>query len=144
MQRPETNVDPEPRNRTAALSVLVVDDFRDGADSLADLLDVYGLRVQTAYDPTTALAAAPSDVVILELRLPEMTGWELVRRLRTRNADPRPLFIAVTTCGMEKDRLRSAEAGIDLHLVKPVEPSVLIGEMQRLTRGRQADMFGTA
>jgi DNA-binding response OmpR family regulator len=135
MQTPHATADPEAPSAAGTLSVLVVDDFRDGADSLTDLLRLFGHGVQTAYDPASALAADRPDVVVLELRLAGIDGWELVRRMRARDAGKRPLFIAVITCGTEGDRRRSAEAGSDLHLVKPVEPAVLTGEVRRLTRG---------
>ncbi|QJW98389.1 response regulator [Frigoriglobus tundricola] len=117
----------------APLSILVVDNFRDGADSLADLLRLCGYEVQTAYDAETALAAQCPDVVILELRLPGDDGWELVRRLRKRFAARQPEFIAVTTCGMERDRRRSEAAGGHAHLLKPLEPGVLMSVLKRFT-----------
>src|SRR6476646_4244602 len=117
-----------------SLSVLVVDAYRDAADSLTELLRLHGHGVQTAYHPAAALAADPPDVVILELRLPGTDGWELVRRMRGRPAEKQPLFVAVTTCGRDADRQKSGEAGIDLHLVKPVDPAVLVGVLRRFAR----------
>ena len=73
-----------------SLSVLVVDAYRDAADSLTELLRLHGHGVQTAYHPAAALAADPPDVVILELRLPGTDGWELVRRMRGRPAEKQP------------------------------------------------------
>ena len=67
----------------------------------------------------------PPDVVLLEIRLPKMDGWEVARRLREQATVKPPFCIAVTGYGMEADRRRSEEAGIDLHLLKPVEPSYL-------------------
>lgn len=116
------------------LSVLLVDDNRDAADSLAELLTIFEYDVRVAYGAADALAAGPADAVILEVRLPGMSGWELVRRMRERVVEKQPLYIAVTTCGRTEDRLRSDEAGIDLHLVKPVDPGILIGVLRRFDR----------
>lgn len=116
------------------LSVLLVDDNRDVADSLAEVLTIFEYDVRVAYGAADALAAEPADAVLLELRLPGMSGWELVREMRERVAEKQPLYIAVTTCGRTEDRLRSEEAGIDLHLVKPVDPAVLVGVLRRFDR----------
>ncbi|MBP3955632.1 response regulator [Gemmata sp. G18] len=121
-----------PFGESPSISVLIVDDFRDSADSLADLLRICGHGVQTAYDGGTALAAERPDVVILELRLPGMDGWELVRQLRDRFADHQPVYVAVTTCGLVQERRQSEETGIDFHLLKPVEPGVLMDLLKRL------------
>jgi len=117
-----------------SLSVLIVDDNLDAADSLAEVLRLYGFGVHVAYGPDSALAAEQADVVLLELRLAGISGWELVRRMRAAaTARPSP-FVAVTTCGSKDDRRRSDEAGIDLHLVKPVEPTVLVEALRRYER----------
>jgi DNA-binding response OmpR family regulator len=122
-----------------ALSVLVVEDNRDGADSTADLLQLYGHRVSVTLTGKAALELAADDspdVVLLDIRLPDVSGWDVARRLREQaeGTGKRPLLIAVTGCGAEVDRRRSAAAGIDLHLVKPVEPGVLVGILDRFRR----------
>ena len=113
------------------LSVLIVDDYPDAADSLAALLRLYGHRATVARTAREALSVAerePPDVVLLELRLREMDGWQVAQRLReqagTRDRR-RLLLVAVTGCGREEDHRRSAAAGIDLHLVKPADPDLL-------------------
>jgi CheY-like chemotaxis protein len=127
----------EPRYNTP-LSVLVVEPHADGADSLAELLRLVGHRVAVAHTGATALRAAdePPDVIILELRLPDLDGWEVVRRLRepAEWQGKCPFLVALTTCGSVDDRRRSAEARIDLHLVKAAEPSVLIGVLARFAQ----------
>ncbi|HEX4608799.1 MAG TPA: response regulator [Urbifossiella sp.] len=115
-------------------SVLVVDDHPDAADSLAHLLRLYGFTVRVAYGPEAALAAAPADAVILELRLPRIDGWEVVRRIRSRPAARHPFFVAVTSCGRDEDRRQSADAGIHLHLLKPVKCVELIELLERFGR----------
>lgn len=116
------------------LSVLVVDGNRDSGDSLAELLRLYGHRVRVAYDAGGALRADPPDVVVLELRLPGTDGWELARRMQDREVVRPSLYIALTTCATGEDSDRSEAAGIDLHLVKPVEPAVLVGVLRRFAR----------
>ncbi|MCE9567365.1 MAG: response regulator [Planctomycetes bacterium] len=117
----------------SALSVLLVDDYADGADTLAELLRLHGHCVRVAYSPEAALDALPADVVILELKLHGTDGWSLVRQMQHRAVEKLPLFVAVTTCGSPKDRQRSEEAGIDLHLIKPVEPAILVGLLRRFS-----------
>jgi DNA-binding response OmpR family regulator len=110
------------------LRILVVDDDEATARSLAWLLRLYGYEVQTAPDGRTALQAAqarPPDVVLLDLGLPGMDGYEVAKRLREQADQARPFLIALSGYGQRSDRLRSRQAGIDLHLVKPVEPERL-------------------
>jgi two-component system CheB/CheR fusion protein len=105
--------------------LLVVDDNRDAADSLALLLRLGGHTVQVAYDGCTALQAAkgaPPEVVLLDIGLPGMDGYEVARRLRAQEATRGVVLIAISGYGQEDDRSRSRAAGFDHHLVKPVEP----------------------
>jgi CheY-like chemotaxis protein len=110
------------------LRVLVVEDHEDTATSTALVLRLYGHDVQVASDGRMALqlmdAHAP-DVVLLDLGLPKMDGWEVAKQIRTQATYKRPLLVAVSGYGGEADRLRSTEAGIDLHLVKPIDPDHL-------------------
>jgi two-component system, OmpR family, response regulator len=129
-------------NRTRhSLAVLVVDDSADTADSLAELLRLHGRNVRVAFDGTSALrsvAAEVPDVVFLDILMPPgPDGCEVAERIRAHCAGHKkqPLLIAVTGCGTEVDRLRSAGAGFDLHLVKPVDPAVLVGMTERFRRG---------
>jgi DNA-binding response OmpR family regulator len=110
------------------LCVLAVEDNHDAADSLGLLLSLWGHRPLVAYDAAsawaTALAARP-DVVVLDLRLPDMSGWDLARRLRAEPSLTGVKLIAVTGCDRDADRRRSEAAGIDWHLIKPVDPELL-------------------
>jgi signal transduction histidine kinase/ActR/RegA family two-component response regulator len=108
--------------------ILVVDDNRDSADSLGMILKSQGAEVYTANDGPTALEAihniGPS-VVLLDIGLPGMDGYEVARRLREQEEHREVTVIALTGWGQEEDRKRSKEAGIDYHLVKPVDPRTL-------------------
>jgi two-component system CheB/CheR fusion protein len=111
-----------------ARRVLVVDDNVDSADSLAELLRVWGHEVQAVYDGSQALAAAPGfrpEVALLDIDMPDMSGYELARQLRTRDGLDATAYVALTGYGQEEDRRRSAAAGFRAHLVKPVDPEAL-------------------
>ena len=92
------------------------------------LLRTYGYSVDVAKDAAWALEAADlrrPDVILLDIALPGMTGWDLARRIRQQSEGDSPLLIAVTGLVRQEDRQHSAEAGIDLHLAKPVDPEQL-------------------
>jgi len=112
---------------TSARRVLVIDDSVDAAAMLAAFLSHLGHEVQVANDGVEALRVAASyrpDVVLLDIGMPGMNGFEVARRLRAQ-ARPQPLIVAVTGWGKPDDQKRSREAGFDLHLVKPVEEAEL-------------------
>jgi PAS domain S-box-containing protein len=108
--------------------ILVVDDNRDAAATLARLLALTGNTMRTAADGLEAIAAAAEfapDVILLDIGLPKLDGYEVARRLREKPA-PKPLVIvAVTGWGQEQDRQMAKAAGFDGHLVKPLEPEAL-------------------
>jgi PAS domain S-box-containing protein len=104
--------------------VLVVDDNTDTAESLAMLLGIWGHEVRVVHDGPTSLEAAqaePPQVVLLDIGLPEMSGYEVAQRLRSLPGLERTLVVALTGYGQEEDRQRSRAAGIHLHLTKPVD-----------------------
>lgn len=106
------------------LRVLVVDDNVDAADSLALLLQVQGHEVETAYAPDDALARAREgrhEVVLLDIGLPQMDGYEVARRIRQARPGEDVCLVALTGYGQPEDRRRASEAGFDHHLVKPVD-----------------------
>ncbi len=108
---------------SAALHILVVDDNRDAVDSMALLLSLSGHEVDIAHDGLQAVAAAAQlhpDVVLLDIGLPHLDGYEVARRIRAQ-PDDRVLLIAVTGWGQDDDRRRSSEAGFDAHLTKPID-----------------------
>jgi CheY-like chemotaxis protein len=104
--------------------ILIVDDNEDARDLLSGLLELQGYKIETAGDATGALEIAARwkpEVIVLDLGLPEVDGWELARRLRQIEGLGQTRIVALTGYGSEHDRERSREAGIDVHLVKPVE-----------------------
>ena len=108
--------------------VLVVDDNVDGADVTALLVQELGHETQVVYSGANALAAADEylpNVVLLDIGLPEMDGYEVARRLRQHPILRNAWLIAITGYGQESDRQRSKEAGFDYHLIKPVAPEKL-------------------
>ena len=110
------------------LRVLVVDDNHDGADSLAMMLQALGHEVRTAYDGHAGAEAAVDwhpDVALLDIGLPGINGYELARALRDSDTTRHTTLVAVTGWGQPEDRIRSAQAGFDQHLVKPVDPAHL-------------------
>jgi CheY-like chemotaxis protein len=117
--------------------VLVVDDEPEIAASMRDLLRRYGYVVRTAPDGPAAVAAATADrpdVVLLDLAMPGMDGWQLAENLRELPGERRPLLVAVSAYASDADRRRSDEAGINLHLSKPAEPAVLAAILDRFAK----------
>jgi CheY-like chemotaxis protein/two-component sensor histidine kinase len=108
--------------------ILVVDDSRDGADSLALWLQVSGHEVQVCHDGIKALELAGNfqpDVVLLDIGLPGMDGYEVARQLRGQPKTEAALIVALTGYGQEEDMRRSREAGFDHHIVKPADLAAL-------------------
>ena len=120
---------------TASMRVLVVDDNVDAADSTAMLLSLDGFDAHSVHSAQAALDAVASlkpDVVLLDIGLPEMDGYDVARRLRELPIGTTPAIIALTGYGQPADRVRAASAGFDEFLVKPVEPDVLNGLLRSL------------
>jgi PAS domain S-box-containing protein len=109
--------------------ILIVDDYRDSADSLAMLLRIMGNEVGTAYDGEQAVKAAGAlrpDVVLLDIGMPKLNGYDACRRIREQPWGQGMFLIALTGWGQEEDRRRTEEAGFNHHMVKPVDPAVLM------------------
>jgi CheY-like chemotaxis protein len=108
------------------MRVLVVDDNADATKSLSMLLRILGHEVFSAHDGPTGLEAAElhrPDVALLDIGLPKMTGYEVARRIREQPWGKGMRLVALSGWGQEEDRRRSQEAGFDVHLTKPAEPS---------------------
>jgi CheY-like chemotaxis protein len=108
--------------------ILIVDDNRDAAASLAMLLQLTGNQTETAFDGPAAIdvaAAFKPDVVLLDIGLPGLNGYEVARRMRQEPWGKAAKLVAVTGWGQLEDRQRSKEAGFDAHMVKPVDHDLL-------------------
>jgi CheY-like chemotaxis protein len=115
--------------RSVSRSILVVDDNHDAAASLSKLLRRLGNEVQTASDGEEAVAAAAAlrpDLVLLDIGLPRLDGYEAARRIRQQPGGHGIVLVALTGWGQDDDRRRSREAGFDHHLVKPVDLDALL------------------
>jgi PAS domain S-box-containing protein len=128
-------VDAAPR---AAYRVLVADDLRDSADSLARALEARGHTVHVAYDGAEAVAMAIAlrpEIALLDLGMPKINGFDVCRQIRSTDWGGSVLVIAQTGWGQEQDRSRTREAGFDHHLVKPVDLDALTELFNRRQAG---------
>ncbi|MBN3751661.1 PAS domain-containing protein [Paraburkholderia sp. Tr-20389] len=122
--------------KPVALRLLIVDDNRDAADSLAMLCESEGHFARTAYSSAEAIEAAAQlqpDAALLDIGLPDIDGYDLARRLRAKD-ETSPLLIAITGYGQAEDRLRAQSAGFDYHFVKPVNIESLLKLLSSLTK----------
>jgi two-component system, chemotaxis family, CheB/CheR fusion protein len=124
-----TSLPPDPRRR-----ILVVDDHEDSVTMLAALLRSKGYEVATARNGTAALEIATRflpEIVILDIGLPGIDGYEIARRFRNLPLTARTLIIALSGYGTRQDQIRTHEAGFDYHLIKPVAPEELFHLLSR-------------
>lgn len=152
VETPSQRLPAPPEARAAALDVrvLVVDDNVDAAESLAEILRLLGARVAVAHDGAQALgvaaAAGAPDAVLLDIGLPGMDGYETAREWRRRYGGGAQL-IALTGYGTAEDKRRTAAAGFDGHLVKPVAADEITSLLARLRtralRGQDARLLPT-
>jgi two-component system OmpR family response regulator len=122
---------------SSQLRILVVEDYEDSAQSMKILLRLLGHDVEVAFDGIEAIAKAKlqqPDVVLLDIGLPGMSGWEVAKLLQQQATEKKPFLIAITGYGNEEDKRHSAEAGVDLHLLKPVDPQELAAVLRRFQR----------
>jgi CheY-like chemotaxis protein len=113
-----------PRDPAPKRKIVVVDDNKDAADTLAVLLRQFGHEVQTAYDGPSAVAAARRmrpDIVFLDLALPGFDGIKVAEEIRADAAFNKTLIVALTGFASDYDRTRAHAAGVDLYLVKPLD-----------------------
>lgn len=127
---PMTDVSKPPLTHSAPrrFKILVVDDNHDSALSLAMMLSIMGHETRTAHDGESAVVTAEAflpEVVLLDIGLPKLNGYEVAQRIRDTAWGASMYLIAVTGWGQDEDRQRSSEVGLNLHMVKPVEPSAL-------------------
>ncbi|MCE3272867.1 MAG: chemotaxis protein CheY [Ramlibacter sp.] len=130
---------PEPEEAGGGLRVLVIDDNRDSADSACDVLRLLGNRVECAYDGRAGVAAAADfkpHMILLDLAMPGMDGYETRRQLRSQPGAATAFLVAMTGFGNEDDKRRTREAGFDAHMTKPVELDALMSLLNAV-RGRE-------
>jgi len=122
--------DPAPERAPAPkYRVLVVDDNADGADTMKAMLEFLGNEVRVAYDGIEAIDAAAAflpDVLLLDIGLPKLNGYEVAQRIREQSWGSRAVLIAVSGWGQQEDKVRASAAGFDHHLTKPVDLEELI------------------
>ena len=129
-QMADVNIDTSPSVKTTPqrFRILVVDDNHDSALSLAMMLSIMGHETRTAHDGESAVVTAETfrpEVVLLDIGLPKLNGYEVAQRIREQSWGTSMYLIAVTGWGQDEDRQRSSEVGLNMHMVKPVEPSAL-------------------
>lgn len=115
--------------------VLIADDNRDWADGLAVLLEEQGYSVRTTYDGREAIDAArifQPDVVVLDIRMPRLTGYEAARVFNRHPQSTRPILIAITAWAGEAGKLRAEMSGFDYYLAKPAEPAEILELLKSL------------
>jgi two-component system CheB/CheR fusion protein len=126
---------PSRESRTVAgLDILLAEDNVDGAYSLALILRRAGHAVRVVGDGQSAVAAAlidPPDVILMDIGLPRMDGWEAARRIRQGLNGKACLMLAVTGYDRPADRICSQDAGFQMHLAKPVDPEDLVTLLER-------------
>lgn len=138
---PDSQPTPTPTTAPGQLQVLVVDDNTDAAESLGVLLDIEGHAAHIAHTGAEALQVAqakPLDVVFLDIGLPDMTGYEVARRMRLLPGMQKTLLVALTGWGTQDDRQRTRDAGFDRHLTKPAELPAVEELLREAARAKNA------
>jgi PAS domain S-box-containing protein len=130
--------------KAAALSILIIDDNCDAADSCKALLELSGHRVQTAYTGVRGFERAEAlrpDVILLDIGLPDVDGYQLARKIRATRWGTDTTLVAITGWGQVDDRHRAFAAGFNHHLTKPVAPATLEALLATLAeRKRSAEL----
>lgn len=119
--------------------VLVVDDYADAADLLAEALSFAGYEVSTANDGPAAIELAaqrPHGAAFVDIGMPDMDGYEVARQLRAQPSGRDMYLVALTGHSGDTEKRRSAEAGFDLHLVKPVDVTSVATLLEKRFSGR--------
>jgi PAS domain S-box-containing protein len=133
---------PETETPKSQLRILIVDDNRDAAESLAMLLQIEGHATTVAFDGRQALqefSRSEMDIVVLDIGMPIMDGYEVARRIRSTTSGSKVVLLALTGWGQAEDKQRSLDAGFDLHIAKPVDPTTLASLLAAAVRRRSTD-----
>jgi len=120
---------------------ILVDDHDDTREGFAEYLEVSGLDVRaaaSAEELDSILARVVPDVIVLDLQLPRVDGWELARRIRSSPGLRNIPLIAFSACVMPAERTMAEKAGFDVFLGKPCEPSIILREIRRLLTSRRS------
>jgi CheY-like chemotaxis protein len=128
------------RTNGSSRRILVVDDNKDSADSLGRLLKIMGNEIRLAHDGPSALEAAAAfrpDVVLMDIGLPGMSGYDVARRMRQMSEVKDAVLVAQTGWGQDEDKRRSNEAGFNHHLVKPIDGAALRALLENLGKAKK-------
>jgi signal transduction histidine kinase len=135
----QTLPEPVPAEPALGCRILVVDDNRDAATSLAELLQLCGHETRIAYDGLEAVQMAQNfrpDAVLLDIGLPKLNGFEVAHKIRQQDWGKDVMLVALTGWGQDEDRRMSTEAGFNAHLVKPADPVALMELLARMRSPR--------
>jgi CheY-like chemotaxis protein len=125
--------------------ILVADDNRDVVESFQIMLRILGHEVQTALDGLEAIEKAEQfrpDVIVLDVGMPMLDGYETAIRIRQQPWSRDVVLIAVTGWGNEKDKLKSAAAGFNVHLVKPVDATTILEALDQMDQSKAGEANG--
>jgi CheY-like chemotaxis protein len=128
------NDEAEPQGSSSRRRVLVVDDNKDAAVSLAMMLKLMGNEAKTAHDGLEALDVAAvhrPDLILLDIGMPRLNGYDTARQIRQQPWGKGIVLVALTGWGQDEDRRKSQDAGFDAHMTKPIEPV----ELEKLLAG---------
>jgi PAS domain S-box-containing protein len=137
----------EPAGTSRSRRILIVDDSEDGAESLAMLLEFGGHQTWQAHDGLEGITMTERvrpDVVLLDIGLPRMNGYEVCRRIRQEPWGKDLVLVALTGWGQEEDRRQSIDAGFNAHMVKPVDYDALAELLASLPSARDASSIATS
>ena len=126
---------------------MIVDDDRDGREGYAEYLRAFGFEVDECADGLSAwerLCARPPDILLLDLQLPQLSGWDLMTRVRSASPLKNLPIVAFSACVFPEDQRRADEAGCNVFLTKPSLPADVLAELRRLLSSPPRDRAGSA
>jgi DNA-binding response OmpR family regulator len=120
---------------------LIVDDDRDGREGFAEYLRAFGFDVDECADAESVwpyLARNRPDIILLDLQLPRLSGWDLMKQIRRIDQYAHLPVVAFSACAFPEDRKRAAEVGCDVFITKPAVPADVLAELRKLLSSRRA------